>query len=164
MRQISRLIFWGIIILPGIYLHAQENIMLPPNGFAEKKEKAIADLKNYPNPDTARVNALVRILNTAIFLKEKKEVIGYLPEALDLSRKLKYSKGLASCYLQTAAYYKSASDYSRSLLYYDSALYTIDKTNDQGLMASKARALEQKAPSTLSRKIITLRLTIILSR
>jgi two-component system, NarL family, sensor kinase len=145
MRQIALLIFWRIMILPGIYLHAQDNTGTSfASGFKERKEKALAELKNFTRPDTARVNALIKVLNTAVFLKEREEVLIYLPETLALSRKLKYAKGLASCYLQTAAYYKSASDYSQSLMYYDSALYIADNMRDQNLTALKVRALEQK--------------------
>jgi two-component system, NarL family, sensor kinase len=114
------------------------------NNFKEKKEAAITELKNFPRPDTARVSALIRILYTAIFLKERKEVSPYLAEALEISRKLKYKTGLANCYLQTAGYYKSASDYANAHIYYDSALYIAGNIQEEDLLAIKERALEQK--------------------
>lgn len=114
------------------------------NSFEKKKQDAIEGLKKFPAGDTNRVNALLRILNTAIFLKEKKEVISYLPEAMALSRKLNYQAGLGNSYLQKASYCKSASDYKDALLYYDSALYVTGNSAAEEMHVIKEVALEQK--------------------
>src|SRR5260221_1067842 len=77
---------------------AQDNIF---SGFGEKKNKAIAELKKFTKPDTARVNALVRVFRIAVFLKEQQQVKPYCDEAMVTSRRLNYTRGIAQCLLFT---------------------------------------------------------------
>lgn len=114
------------------------------DNFNERKELAIAELNKFPKPDTSRVNALLNILNTAVFLKEKKEVLLFLPEAIGISRKLVYKRGLGNCYLQYASYYKSSSDYKNAIVYYDSALYIAGDLQNEEMLTIREFALEQK--------------------
>jgi signal transduction histidine kinase len=93
--------------------------------FKANKEAAVAELKSYPNPDTNRINALIKVFSTATFLKERQEVTPYRLEAMTLSRKLDFDKGLAYCYFNMGGYYKSASNYPAALHQFDSALYII---------------------------------------
>ncbi len=114
------------------------------NQFEKNKQAAILELQKFPTADSNRVNAFLKILNTAVYLKEKKQVQQYLKEAIELSRSLNYKTGLANAFLQQAAFYKSASDYDHAILYYDSALYIAGNNPDWNLLAIKELALEQK--------------------
>ncbi|MBN8674858.1 MAG: tetratricopeptide repeat protein [Chitinophagales bacterium] len=136
----SKIVIFVLTLLTGIScpVNAQQE------GFEKKKQEAINDLKNYPAPDTARVNALVRVLNTAAYLKERKAVLPYLDEAFGISRKLNYTPGLAACYSNTAGYYKSSSDYTKALLYFDSAIYITGTIQEENLLNIKQWSLEQK--------------------
>ncbi len=112
--------------------------------FEKRKQEAINDLSNYPKPDTARVNALIRVLGTAAYLKERKAVLSYMDEAFMISRKLNYTRGLVACYANTAGYYKSSSDYTKALLYFDSAIYIAGNIQDENVLGTKQWSLEQK--------------------
>jgi signal transduction histidine kinase len=114
------------------------------NQFEKNKQAAILELQKFPTADSNRVNAFLKILNTAVYLKEKKQVQLYLEQAIELSRSLNYKTGLANAFLQQAAFYKSASDYGHAILYYDSALYIAGNNPDWDLLAIKELALEQK--------------------
>lgn len=113
--------------------------------FVKRKEAAVTQLAKFPKDDTNRVNALISVLNTAVYLKERKEVSLYLVEALSLSRKFYYKKGLANCYLHRAHYYKSSSEYPTAIIYYDSALAVSADLKDPALLRLKGWATEQKA-------------------
>jgi two-component system, NarL family, sensor kinase len=113
-------------------------------GFEQRRDTALLKLKNFPKPDTARVNALIELFNTAVFLKQRQEVTPYRLEALTLSRKLHYTSGLAHCYVATGAFYKSASDYDRAHLYFDSAIIMAGSSNQKELLQIKAGASRQK--------------------
>lgn len=136
------------IFVIAIFLGQTQTVKAQPDdyftGFKERKEVAIAELKKFPQPDTARVNALIKVFTSATFLKERKEVLPYRTEALAISRKLKYTKGLASCYLATGNFFKSAEDYATAFTFYDSVLYIINNTNDKNLAELKAIAYERK--------------------
>jgi two-component system, NarL family, sensor kinase len=99
------------------------------------------NLGNYPNPDTARVEALINVLNAAILLKERKDVAPYLSEAFSLCRKLQYINGLGKCFLQRGLYYKSASEYQAALIHLDSALYISEYSNTDSTTLLKAKVL-----------------------
>lgn len=112
--------------------------------YKEKKAAALAELKKFPNPDTARVNALIAVISTATFLKERQETMPYRLEALALSRKLNFNRGLAISYISLGHYYKSASNASESIKYYDSSLGVIEGTKDPRLVYLKAIIYERK--------------------
>src|SRR5438477_9724493 len=77
-----------VLLLHVITAMAQPDFM--QNQFKHKKDSLIEELKNHPNPDTARAKALFKIIEDAAFLKEKKEVLPYWVESIALSRKLKF--------------------------------------------------------------------------
>ena len=113
-------------------VHAQDVSSL--YHFKEKKEAAIAELRKYPVTDTNRINALINVFTTASFLKERQEVLPYRIEAMALSRKLNYIKGLAYCYSSTGNLHKSMMDYSVALKYFDSVLYITNGTTHPKLL------------------------------
>jgi signal transduction histidine kinase len=139
--------FAANVLIVLLFTQPQKGLSQPTKfytGFKERKEVALAELKKYPRPDTNRVNALIQVFITATFLKERKEVLPYRLEALAISRKLNYSKGLASCYLASGNFYKSDEKYASAFLYYDSALYILKQTTDNTLHELKAVAYERK--------------------
>src|SRR5688572_13245545 len=111
--------------------------------YKANKEAAIAELKNFPNPDTNRINALIKVFTTATFFKERQEVMPYRLEAMALSRQLNFSKGMAYCYSNAGGYYKSASNYPAAIHQYDSALYVMANGNDPKFPSLKAVIYER---------------------
>lgn len=131
--------FAAVVLTMPPLLSAQ---LIGNDDFEKRKSLAIAALNNYTAKDTNRVVALLKIVNTAVYSKEKKLLLPYLDEAMQLSNRLNYKTGLGNCYLQKASYFKSLSSYPTALSYYDSALHI---AGDQpGMQAIKQRALEQK--------------------
>ena len=63
--------------------------------FEHNRDSALTELSKHPNPDTARDMALVNILDCAAFLSQKKQVLPYWQEAIQLSRKLRFKKAEA---------------------------------------------------------------------
>jgi two-component system, NarL family, sensor kinase len=108
--------------------------------FEKRKNKAVSELKKFTSPDTARVNALVRIFKNASFLKEDVEVKPYCDEALAISRKLNYSEGLAKCYCFMGGFFKSSSDPLKAQIYFDSVIQLSNNVNDTTLFKQKAFA------------------------
>jgi len=113
-------------------------------GFQERKNAAINELKNFPNADTNRVNALMKVFTAGTFLKERQEVLPYRLEGLAISRKLKYARGLAACYLSAGHYYKSAANYRDALVYFDSVIYITSNAKDMRLLEWKSMAYRWK--------------------
>src|SRR6185436_5740265 len=103
------------------------------NTFAHRKDSLIGVLKNYPATDTARAKALFAILDCAAFLKEKKEVLPYWQEAMDISIKSKFAKTRAACLVWMGSYYKSAQKIDSALIYLDSGINVAIHSPDQGL-------------------------------
>jgi two-component system NarL family sensor kinase len=134
-------------VLSLIFLNALPIVMAQPDNsifnFRERKDAAVASLRNYPRKDTARVNALIRVIHNATFSKEHKELLPYRKEAEDLSRKLDYGYGIAHVHFATANYLKTLSDYKNALRYYDSTLYVISLTVDPRLTRLKSLVLER---------------------
>lgn len=112
--------------------------------FERKKNLAVAALKSYPRPDTARVNALIHVCSTAVFLREREAISPYRAEALDISRRLNYAKGLASAFVSYGHYYKSKLEPAKSLRYFDSAINIIGNSTDPRMVEIKSSALERK--------------------
>lgn len=114
------------------------------SGFAQRKEKAIAALKKYNKPDTARVNALVRVFTTAVFSKQQQEVKPYCDEAMVASRRLKYAKGIAECYLFNAGFNRAAGNIPLAQSYYDSIIDISNESKDSSLRELRAQAYRWK--------------------
>jgi two-component system, NarL family, sensor kinase len=114
------------------------------SGFEEKKNKAIADLKKYTKPDTARVNALARLFRIAVFLKEQQQVKPYCDEAMVTSRRLNYTRGMAQCPLFTASFYRSTGNIPAAQVYYDSVIEISHGTTDSTILERRAQAFRWK--------------------
>lgn len=134
MRYQLNIVFLFAAVFCGqlLAVHAQDVSSL--YHFKEKKEAAIAELRKYPAPDTNRINALINVFTTASFLKERQEVLPYRIEAMGLSRRLNYVKGLAYCYSSTGNLHKSMMDYGVALKYFDSVLYITNGTTHPKLL------------------------------
>lgn len=109
--------------------------------FKQNKEAALATLKNYPHPDTQRVNALLQVARIAAFFAEHQEVTPYRTEAIALSRKLNYAKGLALGYYTTGLYLKSGSRYAEAIRQFDSALSITRGTRSSELLDMRSRIM-----------------------
>lgn len=108
--------------------------------FEQKRDKGIADLKNYKEADTARVNALVRLFGAAIFLKQRKELYPYCQEAMSISRRIGYMRGMAHCYMFMGLFNKSSLNSSVAHTYFDSVITTVGNSSDPKLIEIKATA------------------------
>ncbi len=112
--------------------------------FKHKKDSLTEVLKKFASPDTGRASALYNILNTAKFLKEKKEVMPFLQEAIKLSRKLKYRKIEVACLLWIGNYYKSAHKMDSAIIYLDSGIYLVNSSADTSLHYLKGNGFFEK--------------------
>jgi two-component system NarL family sensor kinase len=92
------------------------------DGFAHTKDSLLSELKKYTRPDTARANALVRLLDCASFLSEKKQVLPYWQEAIQLGRTLHYKNAEAAALCWMGSFYKSGQQTDSAMIYLDSAL------------------------------------------
>jgi two-component system NarL family sensor kinase len=106
------------------------------------KELALAELKKFPNPDTNRANALIQVFTRAVFLKQRQEVSPYRSEAMNISRKLGYVRGIAACYLSYAHLYKSGGDKMTALIYLDSALTITANTKEDRLKTLRSNVFQ----------------------
>jgi len=114
------------------------------NNYEQNRDKAIAELKRYPNPDTARVNALARVTSLALFLKQRKELYPYCQEGMAISRRLGYAKGMAQCYMFVGLYNKSSLNSAAAHTYFDSVIITAGNSSEKKLLELKAQANEMK--------------------
>jgi two-component system NarL family sensor kinase len=144
MRFTRHVLLFGLLIFAGADNHLNAQPANSIFNFRERKEAAIATLSNYPHQDTARVNALIRLIHNATFAREHKEVLPYRTEAAGLSRKLNYGYGAAHVHFATANYLKTLSEYKNALTYYDSTLYVISVTSDPRLNNLKTLVLERE--------------------
>jgi len=116
-----------------------------PATFNRKKDSLINELKKHPLPDTGRAMALVNIIDVAVFLKQREQVLPYWKEAIELSHKLKFTKAEAVCLLWRGGYYKSAKKNDSAYIFLDSAISLIGNSPDSVLRMIKGLALFQKA-------------------
>ena len=132
MRQQQRIILTCLLLL----LYSLQGISqggYTSNTFVHRKDSLIGILQNYPAPDTARAKALFAIVDCAAFLKEKKEVLLYWQQAMDLSTKLKFAKTKAACLVWMGSYYKSAQKIDSALIYLDSGIKVAVNAHDPRL-------------------------------
>src|SRR5687768_8699319 len=129
MYYLRKIAFFLIAWLSGCLLTARAQ---SPSWeeFETKKAAAVEELKKYPRPDTARINALIQVCSTSVYLKEREAIAPYRAEALALSRKLNYVKGLAQMYASYGHLYKSSLNPIESLKYFDSALHIIANSTE----------------------------------
>jgi signal transduction histidine kinase len=112
--------------------------------FDQRKDKAVADLKNYTKHDTARVNALIRVFSTSVFLKQQKQVKSYCDEAMTISKQLHYKEGIAKCYLFNGNFFRSSGDKPTAHAYFDSLISISRDAKDSTLLELRAQAYRWK--------------------
>ncbi|MEO7044632.1 MAG: ATP-binding protein [Ferruginibacter sp.] len=117
-----------MLLLPGGLLMCQMDYY--NKIFTHQKDSLVKELNNYPAADTARANALYNILDYAVFLSQKKEVLPYWEEALALSRKLHFKKIEVSCLAWRGVYYKSAKNNDSAIIFLDSAIQLAGNSPD----------------------------------
>jgi signal transduction histidine kinase len=105
------------------------------------KDSLVEELKKYPNADTARADALFKVVDCAAFLSEKKAVLPYWEEGIQLSHKRNYKKGEAEYLAWRGSYYKSAQKTDSALTYLDSAIQVVGNSPDKALRLRKGFAL-----------------------
>lgn len=140
MRHRSRVFLYVTIM----FLFSNGLVHGQSEQFNRKKEEAVRELARYPAADTARVHALHRVVNTATYLKERKEVMPYAEEMLLISRKIGYSFGIVHYYMAKAAIHKSASEYKTAQKVYDTAIRLIKENPLSKLTGTHILALERK--------------------
>ena len=109
-----------VVLLSGKAALAQPDIF--KRQFAHEKDSLVKELDRHPLPDTTRALALMNVLESAVFLSEKKEVMPYWQAAIQLSRQFHFRKVLAECLEWKGSYYKSAQQADSALTYLDSAI------------------------------------------
>jgi two-component system, NarL family, sensor kinase len=109
------------------------------NLFKQKRDSLVEVLKKYPASDTSRAKALYKIIESAAFLKEKKEVLPYWLEAMALSRKLKFKVTESACLAWMGGFYKSERKKDSALMYIDSAIQLADHSSDIRLLRTKGK-------------------------
>ena len=83
---------------------------------------------------------MIRIFKTAIFLKQQEQVKPYCDEAMVASRRLKYTKGIAECYIFIANFHRSSGDAAIAHSYYDSVIEITSNTKDSSILERRAQA------------------------
>ncbi|HMH22814.1 MAG TPA: sensor histidine kinase [Puia sp.] len=112
--------------------------------FEHEKDSLVKELNKHPLPDTARAVALMNVFESAVFLSERKEVLPYWAEAVQLSRKLNFRKVMATCLVWKGSFYKSERRTDSALLCLDSAIALAGDLSDTSLRYAKGFALFQK--------------------
>lgn len=112
--------------------------------FEQSRDKAVEELKKHTKPDTTRVNALIKVFRTAVFLKQQKQVKVYCDEAMAASKRLNYARGIGECYLFYGNFYRSSANKPVAHNYYDSLIAIGKDTKDSTLMELKAQAYRWK--------------------
>lgn len=107
------------------------------NLFIHQKDSLVKELAKHPAQDTVRVNVLISILDCAIFLSQRKQVLPYWQEAIGLSRSLKDKKAEVDCLEWRGSFYKSAQKTDSALLYLDSAIAQAGNSTDAWMRSSK---------------------------
>ena len=92
------------------------------SGFEKRRNIALQRLSTKQNSDTSRANALIDLLSTAYFQKQRTELFTYWEEAYHLCTKLQYRKGLSFCYFWKANYSRGSNDLPGFHLYTDSSI------------------------------------------
>ena len=139
----NRRLFWVLALsLSAAVAVAQPDYFM--KRFEQEKDSLVKELGKHPLPDTARVMALIKILDLSIFLSERKEVLPYWTEAIQLSRKLNFWKGLAACLEWRGSYYKSAHRPDSAVIFLDSTIQLSNNHTDPWLRYAKGFSLFQK--------------------
>jgi len=148
----TALICLFIFILSLQSIKGQDNSF---TNFKQRNDDAIKELTKFTKSDTDRVNALVNIFTTAVYLNERRQVNSYCDEALAISRRLNYGKGLAACYLFKGDYFRNTGSFVLATTYYDSLVELSQRLPDTTMAAIFETGKKQKgiAPLQNEKKI-----------
>ncbi len=130
-----------VLVLSAKNSYAQQDMFAD---FAKEKDKAVIELRKYQREDNERVDALVRVLKTSMFLKQQKVVKPYCDEALAISRNINYPKGLGECYLFMGNIFRGSLNDSAAHIYYDSVIQVSNHSTDTSLNELNAKAYRWK--------------------
>jgi two-component system, NarL family, sensor kinase len=106
----------------------------------KKLDATINELDKYKRQDTARLSALIRVLDATRFKKDKELVMIHYQEANALSKKLNNKLALARCLFFIGSYYKSCSNYATAISRFDSVNLIVGNSADTTLQKIKASA------------------------
>jgi two-component system NarL family sensor kinase len=112
--------------------------------FQQKKDSLVKELAKHPLADTSRVRALVNLMNCAVFLDQKKQVMPYFKEANRLSFQLRSKNGILACLYWKGRYYKSAEKTDSALVYLDSVITVVGDSANPRWRWEKASAYFDK--------------------
>jgi two-component system, NarL family, sensor kinase len=138
-KPLTILIVWIFAVSQQQNVWAQEHEITA--GFEERKKKALKELEQKRNPDTARVKALMNLLGTSMINKQKKELDPYYQEAISLSRELEYSIGLSFCYRWKGIYYWGQKEYEAAHIYLDSSINVGNIPNKENIPVKLQREI-----------------------
>jgi two-component system, NarL family, sensor kinase len=146
MIQLRNLILaTGAILLLCTKLEAQDIGGSIVSGYKERKDKALIALNRFTKADINRVNALVDLMTTGFIQKQREELLPYHEEAITLSRKLDYARGLAVCYIWKGNYFRGIKKMETAHLFYDSAIQLGRDSYNNDLLKFKADGHRAKA-------------------
>lgn len=134
------LFFAGVVSITA--LQAQPEYF--DSNFRHTKDSLISDLKKFSSTDTLKANTLFKIVDCAIYLAEKKEVMPYWEEGMQISQKLNFTKGIVGSLSWKGVYYKSAKVIDSALIFLDSAIVLANHFPDKNLQPLKGFAFLQK--------------------
>ena len=113
--------------------------------FLHAKDSLLKELNKHPLPDTVRAAALMHVLDCAAFLSQKKQLLPWWEEAVQLSRKIKDKKTEVGCLVWKGSYYKSAQKNDSAILYLDSAIQLTGNATDPWMKKVKGFAQFEKS-------------------
>jgi tetratricopeptide (TPR) repeat protein len=112
--------------------------------FQQKKDSLVKELAKHPLADTLRARALVNVMNCAVFLDQKKQVMPYFKEANRLSFQIGSKNGVLACLYWKGRYYKSAKKTDSALVYLDSVITVVGSSVNPRWRWEKASAFFDK--------------------
>ncbi|MEP6747579.1 MAG: ATP-binding protein [Bacteroidota bacterium] len=112
--------------------------------FARQRDSLINLLDKHSAQDTGRANKIMNLLDCAIFLSQRKQLLPWWQEGLALSRSLKYKRAEVDLLEWRGSYYKSAQQQDSSFLYLDSAIALAGNSTDEWMGAAKGFAQFEK--------------------
>jgi two-component system NarL family sensor kinase len=142
MRLLRRSFLMWIFLVPAIGAHAQMGRY--NKIFQHDVDSLKVTLARHPDPDTVRTRSLIDILEIALFASQKRQLMPYWAEALQLSRKLRYRRGMAACLEWRGTYFKGIQKPDSALLYYDSAISAAGTTADPWMRKARGFVLFER--------------------
>lgn len=93
-------------------------------------DSLIKNINQYPNADTLRLNALIKVLEQAVANATPSKAEVYWAEALILAKKFKDPLSIANCYHFAGFLSTAKKNYDKALLYLDSAIFVFRGMTD----------------------------------